>query len=350
MNNIILNWKYIRKGVPKGRKSALDRIPEVSEVKKLLRASDIRLKPIISVMLSSGIRVGAWDELKWKNVIPIKDEKSENIIAAKLVVYPGDEEEYYTFITLEAWNYVKEWMDFRVSHGENITGESWLMRDIWQITDLPTHGGQIRLASHPQKLTVGAIKNIVYRALRSQQIIKKLDKENGDGTRHEFKMMHGFRKAFKTICENAGMKSINIELLLGHNIGVSGSYYKPTEKEVLQDYLKAVDSLTISDENKLSKAIKELSAKNKVQEYVINGKLQEKDEQINNLQESIKFLTNRFNAFLISQPENKIIYHDNNNNKDNGSRIVKGIELNPEINNKVVGQVISSNSNNKKKK
>lgn len=53
--------------------------------------------------------------------------------------------------------------------------------------------------------------------------------------------MHGFRKAFKTICENAGMKSINIELLLGHNIGVSGSYYKPTEKEVLQDYLKAVD-------------------------------------------------------------------------------------------------------------
>jgi hypothetical protein len=89
MNNIILNWKYIRKGVPQGRKSALDRIPEFSEVKKLLHASDIRLKPIISVMLSSGIRVGAWDELKWKHVIPIKDEKSENIIAAKLLVYPG---------------------------------------------------------------------------------------------------------------------------------------------------------------------------------------------------------------------------------------------------------------------
>lgn len=340
MNNIILNWKYIRKGVPKGRKSALDRIPQVSEVKKLLRASDIRLKPIISVMLSSGIRVGAWDELKWKNVIPIKDEKTENIIAAKLLVYPGDEEEYYTFITSEAWNYLKEWMDFRSSHGENITGESWIMRDIWQITDLPTHGGQIRLASHPQKLTVGAIKNIVYRALRSQQIIKKLDKENGDGTRHEFKMMHGFRKAFKTICENAGMKSINIELLLGHNIGVSSSYYKPTEKEVLQDYLKAVDSLTISDENKLSKAIKELSAKNKVQEYVINGKLQEKDEQINNLQESIKFLSDRFNAFLISQPENNIIYEDEK---------LKGIELKPEINNKAVSQVQINPSSNKKK-
>ena len=127
-------------------------------------------------------------------------------------------------------------MDFRASHGENITGESWLMRDIWQITNLPTHGGPIRLAAHPRKLTVGAIKNIVYRALRSQQIINKLDKEKGDGTRHEFKMIHGFRKAFKTICESSGMRSINIEMLMGHNIGISSSYYKPKQQQILEDY------------------------------------------------------------------------------------------------------------------
>ena len=350
MNNILLNWKYIRKGVPKGRKSAIDRIPEFSEIKKLLHASDIRLKPIISVMLSSGIRVGAWQELKWRHVTPIKDEKSENIVAAKLLVYPGDEEEYYTFMTPEAYNALKEWMDFRASHGEIITGESWLMRDLWQITDLPTHGGQIRLASNPQKLSVGAIKNIVYRALRSQQIIAKLDKQKGEGCRHPFKMMHGYRKAHKTICENAGMKSINIELLMGHNIGVSGSYYKPTEKEVLQDYLKAVDQLTISDENKLSKKIKELSDKNNVQEYVINGKLQEKDEQIKALQESIKFLSDTVNRALLADPENKIITAP-----ESDGIIVKGIELKPEINNKASGEVVipsytsTNNRSNKKK-
>ena len=76
MNNILINWKYIRKGVPKGRKSAIDRIPESTEIKKLLRASDIRLKPIVYVMLSSGIRVGAWQELRWKNVIPLKDKNA----------------------------------------------------------------------------------------------------------------------------------------------------------------------------------------------------------------------------------------------------------------------------------
>jgi len=157
-------------------------------------------------------------------------------------------------------------------------------------------------------------------------------------------MMHGFRKAFKTICENAGMKSINIELLLGHNIGISGSYYKPTEKEVLQDYLKAVDFLTISDEHKLSKTIKELSDKNKVQEYVINGKLQEKDEQIKALQDSINFLSDTVNRALLADPENKII-----NAPESDGMIVKGIELKPEINHKAIGQVISSNSNKKKK-
>ena len=142
------------------------------------------------------------------------------------------------------------------------------------------------------------------------------------------------------------MKSINIELLMGHNIGVSGSYYKPTEKEVLQDYLKAIDLLTISDENKLSKKIKELSDKNNVQEYVINGKLQEKDEQIKALQESIKFLSDTVNRALLADPSNNII--------NDQSGIVKGIAL-PKINNKAVGEVAipstsstDSRSNNKK--
>ena len=47
------------------------------------------------------------------------------------------------------------------------------------------------------------------------------------------------------------MKSINIETLIGHSAGISDSYYRATEDELLEDYLKAVDFLTISTENKL---------------------------------------------------------------------------------------------------
>jgi hypothetical protein len=47
------------------------------------------------------------------------------------------------------------------------------------------------------------------------------------------------------------MKSINIEKLMGHSIGISDSYYRATESELLEDYLKAVNNLTINEENRL---------------------------------------------------------------------------------------------------
>ena len=59
----------------------------------------------------------------------------------------------------------------------------------------------------------------------------------------------------------------------------------------------------------------------------------EKDNDIEELKRSVAFLADRFNAFLLSQPENKILYDDGQ------TGIVKGIELKPEINNKAIGQV-----------
>ena len=58
------------------------------------------------------------------------------------------------------------------------------------------------------------------------------------------------------------------------------------------------------------------------------------------MEDSVKFLSERFNAFLISQPGNKIIYHKDENDDKNNVGTVKGIELKPEINNKVEGKVI----------
>ena len=68
-------------------------------------------------MASSGIRLGAWDYLQRKHVYPIRNENNE-IIASKLQIYPGDLEEYFCFITPEAYNSLQEWMNYHAEHGE----------------------------------------------------------------------------------------------------------------------------------------------------------------------------------------------------------------------------------------
>ena len=107
MNNLTLNWKRIRRGLPLGRDASNDRAPTVEEIQKLVEYPDRRIKPTIYTMVSSGIRLGAWDYLRWKHVTSITNGLGE-VIAAKLIIYPGDREEYYAFITPEAYNALKE--------------------------------------------------------------------------------------------------------------------------------------------------------------------------------------------------------------------------------------------------
>jgi integrase len=109
----IVNWKKIARGIPRGRKAANDRALTLEELRKLSDYPDRRIRPTVYVMVSSGIRIGAWDYLKWKNVTPITNSKTDEPVAAKLVVYAGEPDEYYCFITPEAYNSAKQWMEYR---------------------------------------------------------------------------------------------------------------------------------------------------------------------------------------------------------------------------------------------
>lgn len=107
----------------------------MEEIRKLVEFADRRIKSVVYSMASGGFRIGAWDYLRWKHVSTFANDKGD-VIAAKVRIYADEPEEYYTFITPEAYFALKDWMEFRVSYGEKITEESWIMRDLWQTTNM----------------------------------------------------------------------------------------------------------------------------------------------------------------------------------------------------------------------
>lgn len=118
------------------------------------------------------------------------------------------------------------------------------MRQLWNTKKGYTHG----LVTAPRKLRSSGVKRLMEDALWTQGLRTKLDSGK---KRHEFQADHGLRKWFKTRCEISGMKPVNIEILMNHSVGISDSYYRATESDLLDDYLNAIDSLTILEENKL---------------------------------------------------------------------------------------------------
>jgi hypothetical protein len=144
-----------------------------------------------------------------------------------------------------------------------VTKDSWLMRSLWDVTT-PRGKGVVTI---PKKLKSSGVKRLMERALWAQGLRSKLP---AGRRRHEFQADHGFRKWFKTRCEIGGMKSINVETLMGHSIGIQDSYYRATSDELLQDYLKATSFLNIDDRYVLQKQVDKMK----------DSRQQQKDSEI----------------------------------------------------------------------
>jgi integrase len=290
MNDIFLNWKKISRILPKARRYALDRVPTPEEIGEILDASDIRGKPLTLVLVSSGIREGAMETLHVGDYAPIRN--NGQVVAGRLVVYAGHPEQYIALITFEACVALDRYLEFRKENNENITNASPLFRDTFD-----------PIASFDDKeksvnsMTAHAIRQCYNRLLHSIGIRK--DKKR----RHEFSV-HGFRKYFKTKAEQSGMKPINVEILMGHSVGISDSYYRPTETEIVQDYLKAVDALTISQEKQLRHEVEKLKVENAeidiMKKCYLDMRLavENKDEEVSRLNDTVVVLSDRYNLLL----------------------------------------------------
>ena len=332
MNDVIINRKKLGKYLGEHIKTIKDRGYTIEEIKKIVDACSLKHKIVVTMMCSSGCRIGAIPLLTLNSLS--KYHSNEKLY--QITFYENTKEEYYSFVSVECSNYILEYLRFRERCGERLSNKSPLIRDDFIVDDL-LH------IENPKFLSLDTYhKYLKYILVKVGIRTITPSTPSSKRKRKEISQNHGFRKFAMTTMANKRINPEIREMLLNHAIGLGNSYYRPTVEEMLNEYLKVVDNLTINDENRLSKQVEELKEKNQDKDYVIKGKLKEKEEQIKNLEESVKFLSDRFNAFLIGQPENKIVYHTDEEDGKNNNGIVKGIELKPEINNKAVGKVMSS--------
>ncbi|MGC1263871.1 MAG: hypothetical protein WA932_07895, partial [Nitrososphaeraceae archaeon] len=114
INDVVINTKKIGKFMPEYKKTRTDKAYSDSEIAKLLEFSDERMRCVILILASSGIRIGALPSIKLRNL--------DNL---KLTVYENDKEQYFTFITPECKKGIDDYLDMRLRYGEKLNDECY---------------------------------------------------------------------------------------------------------------------------------------------------------------------------------------------------------------------------------
>jgi integrase len=233
------------------------------EISKILEYTDERSRAIILILTSSGCRINALPKL-------IRDDLKmvEEYQLYQIRLYSDSNESYYSYLTPEATKALNSYLSFRTTTGEKIHPKSPVIRKEFH-RETAVH--------NPKPLTSRGFEEIINDLLIRSGPRKVQHTGESGRTRHQIKLSSGFRKFFNTQLEAANVRVLIKERLMGHSVGLDKSYLKPTENEVLQEYLKAVNHLTISDENRLKLEVKALET--------------ERDKEIHDLKKQIEELS-----------------------------------------------------------
>jgi integrase len=320
MNDIILNWRKINKFLPYGNGNAADEAYTREQIKKMLEHSDLRAKIPILFMASSGMRLGGFVGIRDGDIRPIFDEVTgKKLIAAHIVVYKGTDDEYDTFISPEAFSVYQEYQNLRIKFGEVITKKSPILLRRFDISP----DGKTATLDNTKPVALSTVAGII-RTVAYKAGIREVSENYKD--RYNIKIAHGFRKFFNTTLSNIRTKDgrlaidfIRKEMMMGHalmNIHALEENYNRADrpKMLLEDYLKAVSDLTISDEERMKVEVKKLQTDISNMKSV-EVELSEKDKEIRSMKQKYEEMNVTLQSILsvignVEQPaRNKIAKH-----------------------------------------
>ena len=121
--------------------------------------------------------------------------------------------------------------------------------------------------------------------------------------------LHSLRRWVKTTISDLGYADYS-EFFIGH---IGSTYWRKKDKEKAEIFQKIEPYLTFLNVPQLNRQGADLETKiEELQDInqLLRNKQNEREEQIKNLEESVAFLSDKFNAFLASQPHNRIVHED----------------------------------------
>jgi integrase len=113
--------------MPEQRKVKMDRGYTHEEISKMLEIADERMRVVILLIASTGMRIGAIPSLRVRNL------EDNNL---KTTVYENAKEEYFTFTTPECKNAINSYIDMCSGYGEKINDNSLLKREQFDIREV----------------------------------------------------------------------------------------------------------------------------------------------------------------------------------------------------------------------
>jgi integrase len=233
MNDVVLNKKKIGKYLGEHVTSHKDRAYTTEEISRALSVCDERMKVIILLLASSGLRIGALAGLQLRHLT----EQTEYGIY-RLIIYEGTREEYYTFCTPEAKKAVDDYLDYRKRCSEKINPNSPLIREQFDKDD-------IFAVNRPRRMSRNGIQTLLKGILVKaglRVVLRETEIQFKRGMmRKEVALTIGFRKFYNTNLVRAKVNPLIREIILGHKTGLDDNYFRPQAEEILEEYLKAVN-------------------------------------------------------------------------------------------------------------
>lgn len=233
---------------------------------------------MIQIAISSGLRVSTLadirlSEINWNPYESLGQKVEEENVPAMISVQPREKRKttrkFFTFITPQAKQTLRLYLEWRRQKGEVLTEDSHIMASVYD-EDAKESG-----------IATGETLTKTWIRLLARAGLSK--KSHGWFELH----FHTLRKFFKSECINAAVPNQYIEFWMGHAGGyLDASYFRENLKEHLAEYSKAIPNLTVKSGDAVNADIEKLYRNGEAKEK----KLQEMNTRHDLQEETIKGL------------------------------------------------------------